>query len=1238
MSDNDTRKKTGFRPLSLVLTRRRRPGLFLWLAALFGLYCLVLGLVLPFFAKSVLEHELSQELGVVCSIGQLTVHPLTWEIIAFDVAVPYPETQQGTQGKDFIRLKRLEISLSPASAKNMVLIADALHLVEPHINIVRYKDGSLSPQFLFGGTGTNTKTEGENPSPDDLDFDLFPVSLSNITLTKGTLVVHDTVHDATFTATDIALTLPFASTLAADREKTLTPNLSAMVNGNRIAITGKTQPFAARPRTVFTLRTRDVGLAEFKAYAEPYTNLTLESGSLHTELTLRFDAEPDKALEFSVAGKAEVTDLALAGPGGTVFKTPRAGIEVENVLLGPRLVTVNDFFVENPEAVIRRKKNGDIDWAGFFFLPAHAPRSDVQLATGERTPLRTTPQGASGGTEPGMPLLLNVGKARVTGGKLTWHDATLKTPAMCTVENVALTFTDISTEKEGRAAFTASFGKGKQSFSATGKLTASPLRIDADVSLKEMPLAPFSGYLTEGQGVTLRGGTLGAGGSVSLQYGTKKTVSVTGGGVTISNVQIRDAKQTATPLLDLQRVEASSVSMDLAGQTLRVGKLTGTGISANLVRGKDGSLILPAPEAKAPTKTATPKGKNAPTAPWKIAVDALSVQKSRVSLVDSSLKTPAALPLADVSVSGGNFANHDKKQWNVTVSGKPGERGTLSLSAKGTLAPLNLTFSGKMDKADLQPLSPYIQEVSRITLSEATLGGDFSGTLKRVANTPRGADLGVNANLGLYGITMVYNGRELGGWGRMRLEKLAYRAPAKGGRHLSIGSVTVNTPRLMVDFDENGVSSITKALLPPGTETPVKTAAPAASAKKEPPLTSLSVGSVELSQGQAIYVDRRVAPPYSLRVHNVTASMKNVSLDPQKQAAVSGSLLINGSPVKVNGTLSALFSSPQGKGTVTIRSLDLSRFSQYGEKYLAYPVRRGEMNADIKASLKGKKLSMQNKITIRNLDLGPKVASAHAPDLPLPATATILRDKNGDIHLDLPVSGTLGDPEFKLGGMVRQVIGNLAVKTVTAPFSLIGSIFTGIGNLFGSSGPQSAEIVFAMGKSTLDKQAMESLQAVGRELKKQRSASLEITGMADRGERDVLVDAWVDQALKRLKYQSLSPAEKAKTSPDKVLVSPQYNAKEYADLLFALYKQMHPKESAPPNSTRAIMRILRQKAAIGDKELAHLAEVRAKAVYSAITRGAPDTAKRIRILPPVLSDNEKTGDRIASYARLRVVR
>ena len=61
-------------------------------------------------------------------------------------------------------------------------------------------------------------------------------------------------------------------------------------------------------------------------------------------------------------------------------------------------------------------------------------------------------------------------------------------------------------------------------------------------------------------------------------------------------------------------------------------------------------------------------------------------------------------------------------------------------------------------------------------------------------------------------------------------------------------------------------------------------------------------------------------------------------------------------------------------------------------------------------------------------------------DLPLSLAVALLKDSEGVIEMDIPVTGNLGDPQFELGGAIRSAIGDAIGNVVSAPFRFLAGL------------------------------------------------------------------------------------------------------------------------------------------------------------------------------------------------------
>jgi hypothetical protein len=131
------------------------------------------------------------------------------------------------------------------------------------------------------------------------------------------------------------------------------------------------------------------------------------------------------------------------------------------------------------------------------------------------------------------------------------------------------------------------------------------------------------------------------------------------------------------------------------------------------------------------------------------------------------------------------------------------------------------------------------------------------------------------------------------------------------------------------------------------------------------------------------------------------------------------------------------------------------------------------------------------------------------------ATA-LLADRDGVIDIDLPVSGSINDPQFRLGPVIFKAIGNLIVKAITSPFNLL------TGALGGAAGDELNTVPFAAGSAELSPEARDSLGKIAKALESRPALKMTVVGHAS-------MEAEHD-ALKRARLMRMLRAEKRRTT------------------------------------------------------------------------------------------------------------
>ena len=130
----------------------------------------------------------------------------------------------------------------------------------------------------------------------------------------------------------------------------------------------------------------------------------------------------------------------------------------------------------------------------------------------------------------------------------------------------------------------------------------------------------------------------------------------------------------------------------------------------------------------------------------------------------------------------------------------------------------------------------------------------------------------------------------------------------------------------------------------------------------------------------------------------------------------------------------------------------------------------------------------------------------------------LLKNRSGEIDLNLPISGSLNDPQFSVGGVVIMVIVNLVVKAVTSPFALLGSMF---------GGEELSAIEFDAGRDVITPTAEKRLENLAKALVDRPGLKLEITPVVDPArELEALKRVDLERKVKAVQTRGVDPVRR----------------------------------------------------------------------------------------------------------------
>ncbi|HEX9081794.1 MAG TPA: DUF748 domain-containing protein, partial [Holophagaceae bacterium] len=309
-------------------------------------------------------------------------------------------------------------------------------------------------------------------------------------------------------------------------------------------------------------------------------------------------------------------------------------------------------------------------------------------------------------------------------------------------------------------------------------------------------------------------------------------------------------------------------------------------------------------------------------------------------------------------------------------------------------------------------------------------------------------------------------------------------------------------------------------------------------------------------------------------------------------------------PVTIQGHAMPLRHDLDTDVTLKIHGADLTDFTPYTGKYLGYTVQKGKLEVDARLRIQQRKLDAENAVKLDQFYLGDKVDSPEATHLPVKLGLALLRDRHGVIAIDLPIQGSLDDPDVKYGKLVWHAIFNVLGKVAASPFTLIGK-------LVGGDAGDLSQVAFEPGSDALGTAATAKLQALAKALAERPALRLEVEGLAEpAADGGAFRKAGLEALLARTRAAALKQAE-----PTPVPIAERDRwVKAAFDAAFPAAKPAKGIPTEPPPPPAEMERRLLDRIPVDPAQLAALADARAKRVIAwLLGTGKADPARVFQV-------------------------
>lgn len=1227
--------------------RARRIGIGLLIfIVLFGL--------LGFFAappliRHIAEQQLSKQLDRPATIQRIALNPYTLNLEADGIHLG----DKGGQG-DFVDIAKLVVRPSWSSLFRGAPIVNEVRLDSPRFHIVRYD----AQRFNFTDLIEKFSTPSPKPESKPTQF-----SVSNIQVNNGRIDFDDRLLNEKHVVDNWTLGIPYIATLASKTDIFVEPKLRARFDGSPIAIDGKTKPFAQSRESEIALKFDGLDVPKLISYVPAKLPVAVTSGLLSSDLSVNFVMSGETPA-LRVSGTVDLKDAKVTDHASAPLFAAR-GVHVAAASLEPlrNAMHFDEIRIDQPVVDLSRDKQGVLNVEKLAAQPAAASKAaeGKPAASGTAAASAAAEAAASGakaaagaGAKEAPPLDLTIRHFAIDGGTVNVDDRVPATPTALSLTKLAATLDGFTMQGKTPAKYTLSTSLSRGGdVKAEGSFNLAEKQVESKLTVAALALPALQPYLGEATRARVLDGTLGATVNAKADWGkTPLAAQVADSTVSLKSLKIAtpDAKAPAIVLPD---ASAKIAKVDVATRIAEIASVDASGLALDVQRLKDGKIDLAAlaepAQASVPKRTVARKAEAAAPS-WHYRIDALNVKDASANFTDLSTPRPVKLAIKPLDLSVQKISDDMTRPLPVQLKATLNRKGSLNVTGDVTAQPLKLGLKINGNRLDAAAFEPYFGSALNATIASALLNAQGNLTFAQVKDAPRATYRG---DVALVDVRMLDKATSdpFAGWRSLALTNLKANYDEKG-TDVDAARVTFSNfyGRVLLDAQgrlnlkdvvakETGpAQSLTRDAskgepvpLSPGVTPPAAARAASAAAAQQasaPAAASATVvvkaatppqnpvrmhfGELLLQNGRVTYTDNFIKPNYTANLIAIKGTVGAFGTDSTTSAPVdvAANLAGNG-PISIKGSVNPLIEKPALDLTATAHDIELTNLTPYSAKYAGYPITKGKLNVDLHYELANDQLKANNHIFIDQLTFGDHVENDTATRLPVKLAISLLKNTRGQIDVNLPVSGSLSNPEFSVGGLIWRAVLNLIAKAVTSPFSLLA-------HAFGGGGEDLGYVEFAPGSYQLDDAQQKKLDTVVKMLTEKPSIRLDLIGRVDPAkDTSGLGDAYVERLVRQQKLRDVV-GQGESIDPMSVKVEPaeysKYLARAYKAADFKKPRNVIGLQKTLPDAD--MKKALAEHAPADDNALRALAQQRAQAVRQYLD-GKIDSS-RVFIVAPKL--------------------
>jgi hypothetical protein len=736
---------------------------------------------------------------------------------------------------------------------------------------------------------------------------------------------------------------------------------------------------------------------------------------------------------------------------------------------------------------------------------------------------------------------------------------------------------------------------------------------------------------------TLDSGIAGVNMAVKLELGPGPgglAIGLVTGDVGIASLALSQPGKT-TPFLAVPRIAIGLKEVNLVSRVVTLSSVDIEGLDLRAVRDKREQIDLldltkkpaaasapassepaaahkPAPAAKVPAAGAagTPAAP-APAPPvdagYKITVEKVALKGSATFTDEAISSPPTVLKIGGLNLQLGDVTWPAARPMQLDLAmvlpggGKFGAKGPVGID------PVDVSLALTTHDAPIEPYHAYFP-------FPASFSGRFSAETQNRVRIVHGkltalsrgnawaTDLAVkepdgkDAPLRLQRLDI--SGIDFAWPTRARVARIRLKQPVGEVDRAADG--TINVQKLFTPAPKPGAPA--SATPPPKASEKPAPAGP--TAKPQGPLETMELyfKEIVIEDGYTRFLDHTTQPPFSEDISKISLVVKDLSNKASQRASLAMQAAVGGdSAMDIRGEMAAIGAPTYVDMVGELRKFALPAANPYMDSVLAWIIRRGELTAKLEYKIEQDKLDAKNDILVGNLRVAPSRASDEVKKrigLPLGLIVALIKDGDGNIHVNVPITGSLSDRQFNFSDAIWTAVRNVIVNVLKAPFRAIGGLFT--------SGDKIDElkvdpVTFAAGSVVLSPEMERQTVRVGDFLRRAPYVGLTLTSVTSPEDEETLKERAVAARLEKFqKDQGIGDPATALRRYYQVAVKDAQLPKTVDDQLLLLRKR-------EPVPTAALAELKRRRLEVTRERLAKVEGIPEARLVSAPEGAAPAT-------------------------------